>query len=313
MTYFLNINKESDMTAHDVVAIVRRITGIKQVGHAGTLDPAATGVLPVAVGKACRLLRYLSSDKTYIAEILLGVATTTDDLEGEVLEKKDFQLSKENVMEALQSFTGPLEQRPPNFSAVHHEGKRLYDLARKGITVENIPLRKVVVHKLEILDMPLPVVKVRIACSAGTYIRSIARDLGDKLSVGGSLKSLIREVAGPFTLDRSITLGELKDIFAEKRMNEVMIDPGSVLDLKSISINEELAKKLSFGQAISMEMLSNAGIHDITKASWHEPQSVILRYDGHSEDSLIAVCRLVTGAEPSDTLLKPEVVIVGAA
>ncbi len=301
------------MTAHDVVAIVRKITGIKQVGHAGTLDPSATGVLPVAVGKACRLLRYLSSDKTYIAEILLGVSTATDDLEGEVLEKKDVALGKEQIAEALKSFVGPLEQRPPNYSAVHHQGKRLYDLARKGITVEDIPLRKVTVHKLEVLDITLPVVRARIACSAGTYIRSIARDLGEQLSVGGCLQSLVREVAGPFTLDKSIKLGQLKELSSEKRMSEVMRDPGSVLDLKSISINEEIAKKLSFGQAVTLEMLSNAGIHDITEASWQEPHPVILRYDGQSEDSLLAVCRLVTSAETSDALLKPEVVIVGAA
>ena len=301
------------MTAHDVVAVVRKITGIKQVGHAGTLDPAATGVLPVAVGKACRLLRYLQSDKTYIAEILLGTKTNTDDLEGEVLEKKDVAVTAEMVKEALQVFSGTIEQLPPNFSAVHHQGKRLYELARKGITPDNIPMRKVTVHKLEILDVSLPVVRVRIACSAGTYIRSIARDLGDKLSVGGCLKSLIRETAGPFNLDKAVTLGQLKTIVSEKRIGEVMTDPGSVLDLRSISINDELAKKLSFGQAITLEMLSNAGIHDINSGSWHEPEPIILRYAGNTDDSLLAVCRLVTGTDSSDTVLKPEVVIVGAA
>ncbi len=301
------------MTAHDVVAVVRKITGIKQVGHAGTLDPAATGVLPVAVGKACRLLRYLQSDKTYIAEILLGTKTNTDDLEGEVLEQKDVTLTPEMVTEALQAFSGPIEQLPPNFSAVHHQGKRLYELARKGITPEDIPMRKVTVHKLEILDISLPVVRVRIACSAGTYIRSIARDLGDKLSVGGCLKSLIRETAGPFNLDKAVTLGQLKTLVSEKRIGEVMTDPGSVLDLRSVSITDELAKKLSFGQAISLDMLSNAGIHDINSGSWQEPEPIILRYDGNSEDSLLAVCRLVTGTDSSDTVLKPEVVIVGAA
>lgn len=312
MTYFLNINKPSGMTAHDVVYAVRKITGIKQVGHAGTLDPAATGVLPVAVGKACRLLRYLASGKTYVAELLLGTATTTDDLEGEVLERNETMPDPRSVEQVLEQFKGPIEQLPPSYSAVHHEGKRLYELARKGIIPEGIATRKVTVHKLEILDMTLPVVQVRIACSAGTYIRSIARDLGTKLSVGGCLKSLLREVAGPFTLDKSVTLEELRVLGSENRLKEVMIEPGSVLDLESVSVDEQLAKKLSYGQAITLEMLSNAGIHDINRGS-QGPEPLILRYDGNSEDSLLAVCRIVSGTDSSDTLLKPEVVIVGAA
>ena len=204
---FINVHKPIGITSHDVVNKIRRLVGVKQVGHGGTLDPLAEGVLPVAVGSACRLLRFLPQDKTYVAEILLGQQTTTDDIEGDVIRSADASsISTQAIKEALSKFKGEIDQVPPFFSAIHVDGKRLYELARAGNTAVEIKPRKVTIYKLEILRIALPVVQVRVACSSGTYIRSIARDLGDNLGCGGCLHSLVREQAGLFWLDKSLTL-----------------------------------------------------------------------------------------------------------
>ncbi len=183
---FLNINKPQGMTSHDVVAKVRRIIGTKHVGHGGTLDPLAEGVLPIAVGQACRLLRYIPSNKVYKADFLLGTSTTTDDTEGDVLEKSDAGSwpSLTVLEQSLSKFQGELDQVPPNFSAVHHEGKRLYELAREGVIIADRPARKVLVNSIDVLDYAAPTAVIRIDCGGGTYIRSIARDLGQLIGCG---------------------------------------------------------------------------------------------------------------------------------
>ena len=184
MQGFLNLNKPFDWTSHDCVARVRKLLRLKRVGHAGTLDPAAIGVLPIALGKATRLLQYLPGEKAYKATIRLGVRTTTDDLQGDVIASvPGVLLSKEAVQTALQQFKGKISQIPPNYSAIQVQGKRLYDLARKGENVE-VPARIIEVFQIEILDWrfgEFPELDVAIACGPGTYIRAIARDLGTVL------------------------------------------------------------------------------------------------------------------------------------
>ena len=210
---FLNLDKPFDWTSHDCVAKTRKLLGIKKVGHAGTLDPAATGVLPIAIGKATRLLQYLPSDKAYKATIRLGVQTTTDDLQGEIISQQSVtELSLETVKTALKQFQGKIEQIPPSYSAIQIDGKRLYDLARKGEKVE-APVRNVEVFNIDILDWregTLPELDVNIACGGGTYIRAIARDLGAILDTGGTLAALQRTVSSGFNLADSITLAELE-------------------------------------------------------------------------------------------------------
>ncbi|MCJ8280741.1 MAG: tRNA pseudouridine(55) synthase TruB, partial [Rivularia sp. ALOHA_DT_140] len=181
MLGFLNLDKPFDWTSHDCVAKTRRLLRIKKIGHAGTLDPAATGVLPIAIGKATRLLQYLPSDKAYKATIRLGVQTTTDDLQGDVIHQQSVSgLSLETVKTVLKQFEGKIEQIPPSYSAIQVGGKRLYDLARKGEKIE-APVRNVEVFSIDILDWrngEFPELDVNISCGGGTYIRAIARDLG---------------------------------------------------------------------------------------------------------------------------------------
>ncbi|ARV59418.1 tRNA pseudouridine(55) synthase TruB [Nostocales cyanobacterium HT-58-2] len=213
MQGFLNLNKSFGWTSHDCVAKTRKLLRLKRVGHAGTLDPAATGVLPIALGKATRLLQYLPGEKAYKATIRLGVRTTTDDLQGEIIASQPCTgLSLEMVKSALQQFVGKIEQIPPIYSAIQVQGKRLYDLARKGEDVE-VPARIVEVFEMEILDWrqeEFPELDVAIACGAGTYIRAIARDLGTVLETGGTLAALTRTQSSGFDLDNSLSLADLE-------------------------------------------------------------------------------------------------------
>ncbi|MDB9539347.1 tRNA pseudouridine(55) synthase TruB [Anabaenopsis tanganyikae CS-531] len=210
---FLNLNKPYDWTSHDCVARVRKLLRLKRVGHAGTLDPAATGVLPIALGKATRLLQYLPENKAYTATIRLGVQTTTDDLQGEIISCEPCPgLTLTQVTTALAQFQGKIEQIPPIYSAIQVDGKRLYDLARQGQTVE-VPKRTVEIFHTEILDWrwgDFPELDVAIACGSGTYIRAIARDLGAILGTGGTLAGLVRTASSGFNLPHSLSFSDLE-------------------------------------------------------------------------------------------------------
>ena len=208
---FLVLDKPAGLSSHGCVARVRRTYGLKRVGHGGTLDPAVTGVLPIALGPATRLLPYLSGDKTYRGVVQLGVRSDTDDLEGEVLERQQPpQLNHIELEAALQPFRGLIQQRPPAVSAVHVNGQRAYKLARAGERVE-LQARSVSIHRLELLhwDPDLGRLELEVACSAGTYIRSLARDLGDALGCGGCLAQLRRTEALGFRLEQSVAWEQL--------------------------------------------------------------------------------------------------------
>lgn len=201
MDGFLVINKPQGWTSFDVVAKVRNKFKAKKVGHTGTLDPMATGVLVLCLGKATKLAQELTGlDKEYVAEITLGATSNTDDAEGEVVKNEDAQaISIDRVQEALKAFEGEILQMPPQFSAKKVKGRRAYALARKGETVE-LKAVQVKINTIEILSYEWPILKLRIDCSKGTYIRSIARDLGQELNVGGYLSALERTKVGSFTL-----------------------------------------------------------------------------------------------------------------
>ncbi|MFM7640700.1 MAG: tRNA pseudouridine(55) synthase TruB [Cyanobium sp.] len=211
---FLVLDKPAGPSSHACVAKVRRTYGLKRVGHGGTLDPAVTGVLPIALGPATRLLPYLPGEKAYRAVVQMGVRTNTDDLQGEVLHQQPWpkHLLRQELEAALAPFCGAIEQRPPAFSAVHVQGQRAYSLARAGQALE-LPPRPVTLHRLELLawDPEQGTLDLEIHCSAGTYIRSLARDLGETLGCGGTLASLRRTAALGFQLSQSVPFEALND------------------------------------------------------------------------------------------------------
>lgn len=208
MDGFLIVNKPAGMTSHDVVGRVRRALKQKRVGHAGTLDPDATGVLVVAVGQATRLLPHLCLEpKVYRATLGLGVATDTEDASGQLVAQADAShLTDETIRAVLPQFTGEIQQVPPMVSALHHNGQRLYDLARQGITVEREP-RTITIHALEYLGAG----QLRVACSGGTYIRTLCKDIGEALGVPAHMASLVREAVGPYRLESALPLDALTE------------------------------------------------------------------------------------------------------
>lgn len=255
MLGFINLNKPAGFTSHDCVAKVRRLLNIKKVGHGGTLDPAATGVLPIAVGKATRLLQFLPDNKAYLARIRLGMRTTTDDLEGEIIEAKPgVSVSLPQIEACLSQFVGEIEQIPPSYSAIKREGKKLYELARKGETID-IPSRTVMIERIEIVNFfpgEFTELELAIFCGSGTYIRSIARDLGMVLEVGGTLANLIRTESCGMKLTDSVTLEQLE--IQIKRGTFQLIKPERALqNLDTFSLNSTEAKRWCQGQCIYLE------------------------------------------------------------
>lgn len=241
---FLNIYKPVGMTSHDVVAVLRRVTKIKQIGHTGTLDPFAEGVLPICIGKATRLIEYLKDDKEYLATVQFGASTNTFDLDGEKTFTSDKIISKDDVVNELKNFEGEISQLPPIFSAIKVKGKKLYEYARKGEEVEIQP-RKVVIENIELknFDTKLQQAQILIKCSKGTYIRSIANDLGQNLGCGGYLVKLVRTQAGSFRVENSV---ELDGIDVAKNI----LNPLDVLDLPKICVNGEDLERIKNGMPV---------------------------------------------------------------
>jgi tRNA pseudouridine55 synthase len=253
MDGFLNLNKPVGFTSHDCIAKLRRLLNTRRIGHAGTLDPLATGVLSIAVGRATRLLQFLRSDKAYRAVIRFGVSTTTDDLEGEILNQQPApDLNLPTVKTALQQFQGTIQQVPPIYSAIQVDGKRLYDLARSGKTVE-VPTRTVEVTEIKIVNWQpgdFPELEIDIACGGGTYIRAIARDLGTALQTFGTLTTLIRTQSSGFDLNNSLTLEQLEGQLQQDAFQPIL--PDAMLGhLEAIALSPILAKRWCQGQRIA--------------------------------------------------------------
>ena len=242
----INVYKEKGFTSFDVVAKMRGILGQRKVGHTGTLDPAAEGVLPVCAGKGTRLCDMLTDhDKTYRATMLLGVVTDTQDTTGTILEEKDTShLTEEEVREAILSFVGDYDQIPPMYSALKVDGKKLYELAREGKVIER-KARPVTIHEIVIESMNLPQVVMSVSCSKGTYIRTLCNDIGDKLSVGGCMKELLRTKVGRFVLEETLTLADLQQLKEEGRLEEAVFPLEAVFaELPEIRATEEVLDKL---------------------------------------------------------------------
>ena len=245
---FLNVRKPKGMTSHDVVYRIRRASKVKQVGHTGTLDPFAEGVLPVCVGKATRLIEYLNDDKEYIAVVKFGVETDTYDLDGQVLTVSDKKVSKEELEAVLPEFRGEIMQMPPMYSAIKVKGKKLYEYARKGQDVEIEP-RKVFIEKLELrsFDFENQTAEIVVKCSKGTYIRSIAHDIGQKLMCGAHLVGLTRTQAGKFGIEYAVELDEFQSVDDIKKY---LINPVVMLDYEKINVTEDEHKKITNGMPI---------------------------------------------------------------
>ena len=248
----LIVNKPAGWTSHDVVAKARGILRTKKIGHSGTLDPPATGVLLLCVGRATRISDYLAAgEKEYLAKAVFGEATDTQDAEGKVVSEADASgLTKETLESALSEFRGKIKQIPPMVSAVHHEGRRLYELARKNMVVEREP-RDVEVHELELLDFqPGERAKatLRAVTSKGTYVRTICHDLGERLGIGAHLAELIRLRVGRFRVEDAIALEELAALAQAGRVGEKMLSIGEALShLPSCSVSEEDARVVLHG------------------------------------------------------------------
>lgn len=244
MNGIIIIDKPEGRTSHDIVYEVRRLTGIKKVGHTGTLDPMATGVLPVCVGNATKAADMLTlSDKTYIAELVLGKTTDTQDAEGNILTECEVNCTEAEIREAVGSFKGEIEQIPPMYSAVKQNGKKLYELARKGIEVER-KSRKVTIHSIEILEINGTHVKIEVSCSKGTYIRTLCEDIGKKLNTGAYMNTLRRTKTGCFSINKSHTLEEIEREGIEKFLLPV---DKMFMEYPFIVLNEKQVKSVVNG------------------------------------------------------------------
>lgn len=246
----LNVYKEAGFTSHDVVAKLRGICRQKKIGHTGTLDPEAVGVLPVCLGSGTKLCDMLTDkSKEYEAVLLLGQVTDTQDVTGKVLEEHEVTADEEQVVEAIRSFVGAYEQIPPMYSALKVNGKRLYELARAGKEVERKG-RPVEIHNIEILSVSLPEITFRVACSKGTYIRTLCHDIGQKLGCGGTMKSLKRTRVGIFTIDGALKLSQLEELAAQGRLEEKVIPVEAMFtELPALTVKDAFARLIENGNA----------------------------------------------------------------
>ncbi|MDY4999791.1 MAG: tRNA pseudouridine(55) synthase TruB [Lachnospiraceae bacterium] len=247
----INIYKEQGYTSFDVVAKLRGILKMRKIGHTGTLDPDATGVLPVVLGSATKLVDMLTDKKKeYIATLRLGITTDTLDITGTVLSENTPDVSEGEVRDAILSFIGPQLQTPPMYSAIKVNGRKLYELAREGIEIER-QKRSIEIFDIEILDMSLPDIRLRVECSKGTYIRSLCADIGDRLSCGAVMTSLMRTKSGDFAIDRAYTLREVEEAAAGGRVEE-MITPVDYcfMDYAGVTVAGDIYKTVRNGNMI---------------------------------------------------------------
>ena len=257
---FVVIDKPSGLTSHDCVNRLRRVFGIKKIGHGGTLDPSVTGVLPVAIGNATRLISYLKGSKAYTGIIQLGANTNTDDMNGEIIKQKSWPMIRKNKLDKLlDDFRGEILQKPPLFSSVHHKGERAYKRARKGEKF-NLKPKKIIINKLDLTSWSPTKGEliVNVECSNGTYIRSLARDIGDKIGCGAYLKQLRRTKAYSFQEKHSVLLPERLESYTESTKPEILNPSYFLKHLSSFRLNnEEELIRWQTGRKINFQNESN--------------------------------------------------------
>lgn len=266
MNGIIVINKPLGKTSHDMVYFVRRLTGIKKVGHTGTLDPSASGVLPVCVGNATKVCDLLTNaDKMYRVSFVLGMTTDTLDADGEILTEQPVNLTETEIKDAVFSFLGNITQIPPMYSAVKVNGKKLYELARAGITVERKE-RHVTIKNIDILDIDIKnyIVTMDVECTKGTYIRTLCEDIGQKLGVGAYVNTLERRKSGVFTIEDSLTFDELLKLKEEGKLLEILRKPDSVfLDLPKVTVGKKQAGLVKNGVSIRVNGLLENSLYRV--------------------------------------------------
>lgn len=268
MNGVINVYKEKGYTSHDVVARLRGILKQKKIGHTGTLDPEAEGVLPVCLGSATKLCDMLTDKrKEYIAEFLLGVTTDTQDMTGKLLSEVKVDITCEEAEQAIMSFLGEYEQLPPMYSACKVNGKRLYELAREGKEVERKP-RKVTIYELELLSVKLPEIKIRVLCSKGTYIRTLCHDIGAKLGCGGAMKSLLRTQVERFSLEGAKKLSEIEVLAKADRVSDIVVSVEEMFSqLPAITVKEPYEKAVQNGNPLFLRQITG-------KTGWMDGEQV---------------------------------------
>lgn len=257
----LLLNKEPGFTSHDAVAKLRGILRFRRIGHAGTLDPMAQGLLVMLLGKATRASEYASgAEKEYIADFILGVETDTQDTTGNVLAEAPVNVTETQLRQALSSFEGGYDQVPPMYSAIQKDGVRLYDLARKGKEVER-ESRFIALPLLELLSFEAPRGKLRVRCSKGTYIRTLCHDLGQRLGCGGAMSALTRVQAGDFSLEDALTLGEVEQLVKEGTLQQHILPVDRLFaSLPAVTLTEEGAKRARNGAHAAQKHLLSGEI-----------------------------------------------------
>lgn len=248
----LLLDKSRDVSSNGALVAVKRLFNAEKAGHTGTLDPFATGLLPLCLGEATKFAQdLLEADKTYEAVLHLGVTTTTADSEGEVLERQDVDVHREQIDVLLPQFTGELKQIPPMYSALKRDGKPLYEYARAGITLER-EARTITIHELKILDYQSPFLRIHVRCSKGTYIRTLGEDLGLALGCGAHLSELRRTAVGSLQVTNAITLTELTEESEDLRVQHLQSVDALIVNCPKIMLNEQLATRFMHGQRLSL-------------------------------------------------------------
>lgn len=260
----INVYKEAGYTSFDVVAKLRGILHIKKIGHTGTLDPDATGVLPICIGKATKVCSMLTNkDKTYTATLLIGKSTDTYDISGTVTNESEVNVSPDEVRKVIMSFVGEIEQVPPMYSAIKVNGKKLYELAREGKVIER-KSRKVTIYNIEVIDIDLPRATFKVECSKGTYIRSLCNDIGEKLGCFGCMESLVRNKVGDFSVDDAIIIEEIEKLAELNQVDSVILPIDEVFSSYYIvHIKEESTKKCLNGARLTLGDVVETDINQI--------------------------------------------------
>ena len=280
MNGILNIYKPTGITSFDVVRIVRKISNVKKVGHAGTLDPEASGVLPVCIGKATKAIDYIMGDfKIYETELKLGVITDTYDKEGKILKESEVNASEEEIIKAIKSFVGEIKQVPPMYSALKVNGKKLYELARAGIEIER-EARPIVIYQIDIMSINIPYVEFRVKCSKGTYIRSLCYDIGELLNCGGMMWNLQRTATGQFHLEDTINI---EDLNAENISMHLMPIEKIFQGNTKITVDDRFIKFLLNGVIVKDKALVSKFQENITYSVYNSDNNFIGIADKSSE------------------------------
>ncbi len=264
MNGIIVLNKPAGKTSHDMVSFLRRVTGIRKIGHTGTLDPDATGVLPMCIGKATKAADMLTdSDKAYRTQLILGATTDTQDASGNILKTSEVDVTEEQIKETISKYIGEISQIPPMFSAIKKDGKKLYELARRGISVEREP-RKVTIYGIKIIEIENNAVTLDVDCSKGTYIRTLCEDIGNALGCGAYMNTLVRTKSAGFTLADSFTVKEIEKLREQKALEKALLPLDAIFEeYEKIKLDEKLAKRVKNGVRIRSNGAQNGKTYRI--------------------------------------------------